>query len=177
MPLIPTHTSLPPCSRPSRTSPPGGPQVGPSLTAAARDGRTFARNRSGRDTRSRNDSVAGAPCRRGDPALLSAPPIPAGKRFSEGRDWAGIFGHGGPFHATETGIARVSFAMRGTAWWSWQDSNQQPSDYGDRKEPLRGTHRVRALIPASGAGAPTPPVDRTGGRRRPRVAVDRRQRP
>ena len=40
---IPTHTSLPPCSRPSRTSPPGGPQVGPSLTAAARDGRTLVR--------------------------------------------------------------------------------------------------------------------------------------
>src|SRR5271167_2720833 len=40
---IPTHTSLPPCSRPSRTSPPGGPQAGPSLTAAARDGRTFVR--------------------------------------------------------------------------------------------------------------------------------------
>src|SRR5215475_8949015 len=34
---------MPPCSRPSRTSPPGGPQVGPSLTAAARDGRTFVR--------------------------------------------------------------------------------------------------------------------------------------
>jgi hypothetical protein len=40
---IPTHTSLPPCSRPSRTSPPGGPEVGPSLTAAARDGRTSVR--------------------------------------------------------------------------------------------------------------------------------------
>jgi hypothetical protein len=40
---IPTHTSLPPCSRPSRTSPSGGPQVGPSLTAAARDGCTFVR--------------------------------------------------------------------------------------------------------------------------------------
>jgi transposase InsO family protein len=39
---IPAHTSMPPCSRPSRTSPPGGPQVGPSLTAAARDARTFA---------------------------------------------------------------------------------------------------------------------------------------
>src|SRR6516225_2226381 len=38
---IPRHTSLPPCSRPSRTSPSGGPQVGPSLTAAARDGRTL----------------------------------------------------------------------------------------------------------------------------------------
>src|SRR5271165_3103682 len=35
------HTSLPPCSRRSRTSPPGGPEVGPSLTAAARDGRTI----------------------------------------------------------------------------------------------------------------------------------------
>jgi hypothetical protein len=32
-----------PCSRPSRTSPPGGPQVGPSLTAAARDGRIIVR--------------------------------------------------------------------------------------------------------------------------------------
>jgi hypothetical protein len=40
---IPTHTSLPSCSRPSRTSPSGGPQVGPSLTAAARDGRTIVR--------------------------------------------------------------------------------------------------------------------------------------
>jgi putative transposase len=38
-PAIPTHTSLPPCSRPSRTSPSGGPEGGPSLTAAARDGR------------------------------------------------------------------------------------------------------------------------------------------
>src|SRR5271165_5544147 len=37
------HTSLPPCSRRTRTSPPGGPQVGPSLTAAARDGRTIVR--------------------------------------------------------------------------------------------------------------------------------------
>ena len=33
----------PPCSRPSRTSPSGGPQVGPSLTAAARDGRSIVR--------------------------------------------------------------------------------------------------------------------------------------
>ena len=41
--LIPTHVSLPPCSRPSRTSPPGGPKRGPSLTAAARDGRTIVR--------------------------------------------------------------------------------------------------------------------------------------
>jgi hypothetical protein len=40
---IPTHTSLPPCSRRSRTSPSGGPQLGPSLTAAARDGRTIVR--------------------------------------------------------------------------------------------------------------------------------------
>ena len=38
---IPTHISLPPCSRPPRTSPPGGPHVGPSLTAAARDGGTI----------------------------------------------------------------------------------------------------------------------------------------
>ena len=29
----PTHPSLPPCSRPSRTSPTGGPKDGPSLTA------------------------------------------------------------------------------------------------------------------------------------------------
>ena len=40
---IPTHTSLPSCSRPSRTSPSGGPKKGPSLTAAARDGRTIVR--------------------------------------------------------------------------------------------------------------------------------------
>jgi hypothetical protein len=40
---IPTHTSLPPCSRPSRTSPSGGPKKGPSLTAAVRDGRTIVR--------------------------------------------------------------------------------------------------------------------------------------
>jgi Integrase core domain len=38
---IPTHTSLPLCSRPSRTSPSGGPKMGPSLTAAVRDGRTI----------------------------------------------------------------------------------------------------------------------------------------
>ena len=38
-----THASLPSCSRPSRTSPPGGPKAGPSLTAAARDGRTIVR--------------------------------------------------------------------------------------------------------------------------------------
>jgi hypothetical protein len=40
---IPTHISLPPCLRGSRTSPPGSPGVGPSLTAAARDGRAFMR--------------------------------------------------------------------------------------------------------------------------------------
>jgi hypothetical protein len=34
---------LPPCSRRSRTSPPGGPEVRPSLTATARDGRTSVR--------------------------------------------------------------------------------------------------------------------------------------
>ena len=39
----PARPSLPSCSRPSRTSPPGGPNAGPSLTAAARDGRTFPR--------------------------------------------------------------------------------------------------------------------------------------
>ena len=38
---IPTHTSLPSCSLPSRTSPSGGPKKGPSLTAAVRDGRTI----------------------------------------------------------------------------------------------------------------------------------------
>jgi putative transposase len=41
--IVPTHTSLPSCSRPSRTSPPGGPKKGPSLTAAVRDGRTIVR--------------------------------------------------------------------------------------------------------------------------------------
>jgi putative transposase len=40
---IPTHTSLPSCSRPSRTSPSGGPKTGPSWTAAVRDGRTIVR--------------------------------------------------------------------------------------------------------------------------------------
>ena len=40
---IPTHTSLPPCSRPSRTSPSGGSKKRPSLTAAARDSRTIVR--------------------------------------------------------------------------------------------------------------------------------------
>ena len=38
---IPTNTSLPSCSLPSRTSPSGGPKKGPSLTAAVRDGRTI----------------------------------------------------------------------------------------------------------------------------------------
>jgi hypothetical protein len=42
-------------------------------------------------------------CRHSNQSLL-APPIPAGKRFSEGRDGAGIFGHGGPFHASVYGI-------------------------------------------------------------------------
>jgi len=40
---IPTHASLPTCSRPSRTSPSGGRKRRPSLTAAARDGRTIVR--------------------------------------------------------------------------------------------------------------------------------------
>jgi hypothetical protein len=40
---LPTHTSLPPCSRPSRTSPSGGRKRRPFLTAAARDGRTIVR--------------------------------------------------------------------------------------------------------------------------------------
>jgi hypothetical protein len=40
---IPTHTSLPPCSQPSRTSPSGGPKEGPSLTAAVRGSRTIVR--------------------------------------------------------------------------------------------------------------------------------------
>jgi hypothetical protein len=45
---IPTHTSLPSCSRPSRTSPSGGPKRGPSLTPAVRDGRTIRAGRDGR---------------------------------------------------------------------------------------------------------------------------------
>lgn len=36
---IPAQASLPPCSPPSTTSPPGGPQTGLSLAATARDGR------------------------------------------------------------------------------------------------------------------------------------------
>ena len=40
---IPTHTSLPSGSQPSRTSPSGGPKKGPSLTAAVRDGGTIVR--------------------------------------------------------------------------------------------------------------------------------------
>jgi hypothetical protein len=38
------------------------------------------------------------------------PPFPAGKRFGEGRDWTGIFGHDGLFRATETGLPDVSCA-------------------------------------------------------------------
>jgi hypothetical protein len=45
---IPTHTSLPSCSLPSRTSPSGGPKRGPSLTPAVRDGRTIRAGRDGR---------------------------------------------------------------------------------------------------------------------------------
>jgi transposase InsO family protein len=41
--VVPDHISLPPCSRPSRTSPAGGRVKRPSLTAAARDGRTSVR--------------------------------------------------------------------------------------------------------------------------------------
>ena len=40
---IATHTSLPPCSRPSRTSPSGGRSKRPSLTATARGSRVSAR--------------------------------------------------------------------------------------------------------------------------------------
>src|SRR5690348_8365728 len=40
----PRPPSLPPCSRPSMTSPPGGPKEGPSLTAAARGGRASLRS-------------------------------------------------------------------------------------------------------------------------------------
>ena len=46
--VIPTHASLPPCSRPSRTSPSGGPLNGPSLTAAVRGSRTIVRVEIGR---------------------------------------------------------------------------------------------------------------------------------
>ena len=42
-PSIATHTSLPPCSRPSRTSPSGGRRKRPSLTATARGSRVSAR--------------------------------------------------------------------------------------------------------------------------------------
>jgi hypothetical protein len=42
---IPTHASVPPCSRPSRTSPLGGPKKRPSSTDTARDGRTNMRAR------------------------------------------------------------------------------------------------------------------------------------
>ena len=42
-PSIATHTSLPPCSRPSRTSPSGGRGKRPSLTATARGRRVSAR--------------------------------------------------------------------------------------------------------------------------------------
>ena len=42
-PSIATHTSLPPCSRPSRTSPAGGRSKRPSLTATARGSRVSAR--------------------------------------------------------------------------------------------------------------------------------------
>src|SRR5262249_22799742 len=42
-PSIATHTSLPPCSPPSRTSPSGGRRMRPSLTATARGSRVSAR--------------------------------------------------------------------------------------------------------------------------------------
>ena len=43
MAVDPRPCRLPPGSRPPRTSPSGGPKRGPSLTAAARDGRTIVR--------------------------------------------------------------------------------------------------------------------------------------
>jgi hypothetical protein len=46
-------------------------------------------------------------CRKSNRSL-SVPPIPAGKRFGEARDRAGIFGEDRLFRATETGISRVS---------------------------------------------------------------------
>jgi putative transposase len=42
-PSIPTHASVPSCLRPSRTSPSGGPKMGPFLTPAAHDGRIVVR--------------------------------------------------------------------------------------------------------------------------------------
>jgi hypothetical protein len=39
---------------------------------------------------------------------LSEPPISAGKRVGEARDWAAIFADDGLFRATETGFSRVS---------------------------------------------------------------------
>jgi len=33
--------------------------------------------------------------------------------------------------------------LRRTAWWSWQDSNRQPSDYGRQERGARGDPRIR----------------------------------
>jgi hypothetical protein len=74
---------------------------------------------------------------------------------SEARDRGGIFGDASRFLATETVLSRVSGSkaaeaslapkpredkdysggtakpdLRRTAWWSWQDSNLQPTGYG-----------------------------------------------
>ncbi len=66
-------------------------------------------------------------------------------KVGEATHGVAIFADDGPFHATEIGFSRVSLAKslevkdnstgarkldsRRTGWWSWEDSNQQPSDY------------------------------------------------
>jgi hypothetical protein len=90
----------------------------------------------------------------------SAPRIPAGRRFGEARDQAGIFGDCRIFRAVETRLSRVSPPksrevkdsstggrkpeLRRTAWWARQDSNSPPSGY-------------RASIPGSGHSPSGPP--------------------
>jgi hypothetical protein len=63
--------------------------------------------------------------------------------------------------------------LRRTAWWSWQDSNQQTNDYGG------GASRrcFRARGPASYAGVTMRSAHRTDGRHQPRAVVDLRWRP
>jgi hypothetical protein len=60
----------------------------------------------------------------------SARPIPAGKGYGGGREWAGIFGHDGPFHAAETGIPAFVLAKA---------PEDKDNSTGARKPKLRRT--------------------------------------
>ena len=75
--LLTVSISMPPCSRRSRTSPPSGPEPGPSLTAAVRDGPHQGAGRDGRmappGAEQKNDANRRGKCRRTRYQTLNRP--------------------------------------------------------------------------------------------------------